>query len=95
LALNVLLVSSGLKKFNAFFEKQSFSPVTFYFNTSQLGPGAPRQKFNEVESLIWTFYVTQSFSPVICKGFGVWGTLESGGRVGWVILVLRTFPELI
>jgi len=35
------------------------------------------------------------FSPVICIGFGVWGTLGSGGLVGRVILVLRTFPELV
>jgi len=32
---------------------------------------------------------------VICFGFGVWGTLGSGGWVGWVILVLRPFPELV
>jgi len=28
-------------------------------------------------------------------GFGVRGTLGSGGWVGEVILVLRTFPELV
>jgi len=31
---------------------------------------------------------------VICLGFGVWGTPGSGGQVGKVILVLKTFPEL-
>jgi len=28
-------------------------------------------------------------------GLGVWGTLGSGGQVGGVMLVLRTFPELM
>jgi len=32
---------------------------------------------------------------VIYKGFGDWGTPGSGGWVGVVILVLRTFPELV
>jgi len=35
------------------------------------------------------------FSPVICLGFGVLGTQGSGGRVGMVIVVKRTFPELV
>jgi len=29
------------------------------------------------------------------KGFRVWGTPGSRGQVGGVILVLRTFPELV
>jgi len=29
------------------------------------------------------------------KGFRVWGTLGSRGRVGGVMLVLKTFTELI
>jgi len=45
--------------------------------TSQLGPGAAREKFDELTS------------------FGVWGTLGSGGRVGAVMLVLRTIPGLV
>jgi len=32
---------------------------------SQLGSGAAREKINEIKSLIWTFFLTQSFSPVI------------------------------
>jgi len=32
---------------------------------------------------------------VICLDFGVWGTPVSGGRVGVVIVGLRTFPELV
>jgi len=28
-------------------------------------------------------------------GFGVWGTPESRGGVGGVMLVLRTFPEVV
>jgi len=34
------------------------------------------------------------FSPATRVDFGVWGTLGSRGQVGWVMLVLRTFPEL-
>jgi len=45
--------------------------------TSQPGPGAAREKFDELMS------------------FGVWGTLWSGGRVGGVMLVLRTIPGLV
>jgi len=32
---------------------------------------------------------------VVCLGFGVWGTLGSGGWVVRVMLALRTFPELV
>jgi len=35
------------------------------------------------------------FSPMTHLGFGVWGNPESRGRVGEVMLVLRTFPELV
>jgi len=31
----------------------------------------------------------------LLSSFGVWGTLGSGGRVGAVMLVLRTFPGLV
>jgi len=49
----------------------------FYKYTSKPGPSAAREKFDELTSPIWTFFAKQSF----------------GGRVGRVILVLRTFPE--
>jgi len=48
-----------------------------------------------IKSPTWTFYVTQSFSPVICLGFELWGTLGSRGSVGGVILAFRTFSELV
>jgi len=48
-----------------------------------------------IEALIWTFFLTQSFSPVICLGFGVWVTPGAGGWVSRVILVLKTFLELV
>jgi len=35
------------------------------------------------------------FSPVIHLCFGVWGTPGFVGRVEWVMLVLRTFTELV
>jgi len=53
---------------------------------SQPGPGASQEKFNP-------FFVKQSFSPLICLCFRVWGTLGSGDRFDRVKLVLRTFPE--
>jgi len=56
--------------------------------TSQPGPGAALEKFNP-------FSVKQNFSTLICLGFGVWGTLVSRGWAREVILVLRTFPELV
>jgi len=31
------------------------------YKTSQPGPGAARDKFDELTSPIWTFYVTQRF----------------------------------
>jgi len=43
------------------------------------------------------FYIVTNkvFSPVTHLDFGVWGTLGSRGWVGGVMLVLRTFPELV
>jgi len=35
------------------------------------------------------------FSPVTHLCFGVWDTPGSGGQVGGVMLVFRTFPELV
>jgi len=35
------------------------------------------------------------FSPMTRLGFGVWGTPVSGGWVGGVMRVLRTFTELV
>jgi len=55
--------------------------------TSQLGPGAAQEIFDELTLPIWTFYVTQSFLSRDHLGFGVW--------VGGIMLVLRTFPELV
>jgi len=51
--------------------------LVILYKTSQPGPGAAREKFDELTS------------------FGVWGTLGSGGRVGGVMLVLRTIPGLV
>jgi len=55
---------------------------------SQQGPGAAQEKFEELT-------LHKVFSPVTHLGFRVWGTLGSRGRVGGVMLVLRTFPELV
>jgi len=41
------------------------------------------------------FTLHKVISPVNRLGFGVWVTLGSGVHVGWVRLVLRTFPALV
>jgi len=41
------------------------------------------------------FMLHKVISPVTHLGFGVWGTPGSRGSVGGVMLVLRTFPELV
>jgi len=41
------------------------------------------------------FLQSKVFSPVTPLDFGVWGISGSRGRVGRVMLVLRTFPELV
>jgi len=64
----------------------------FYIYTNQPSPGAAREKFDELTSPIWRFYITQNF--LFCDPFGVWSTPGSMGWVGGVMLVLRTFPEL-
>jgi len=61
--------------------------------TSQPGPGATREKFDELMSPIWAFYIIQSF--LSHDPFGFWSLGYPGGRVGGIMLVLRTFPELV
>jgi len=61
--------------------------------TSQPGPCAAQEKFDELTPPIWIFYVAQSF--LFHLDFGVWGIPGSRGWVGRVMLVLRTFPELV
>jgi len=48
--------------------------------TTQPEPGTDREKFNEIKLPIWTFFVKQSFSPMISLGVGVWGTPGSGSQ---------------
>jgi len=64
-----------------------------YF-TSQLGSGAD-EIINEIKSPIWTFYGTQSFFSQDMLGLGAWGTPGLGGPVGKVIMLKRTFSELV
>jgi len=47
---------------NRTFYKQRIicKPSNFYWCTSQLGPGTAQEKFNELRSTIWTFFVKQS-----------------------------------
>jgi len=59
-----------------------------YGITIQLWPGIARKKFN-------TFFVMQSFFPVICLGFGAWGTPWLGFWVGGVIPMFKNLPELV
>jgi len=53
---------------------------TYIKNYSQPGPGAAKEKFNEVKSTNWTFYVTQSF--LSRDPFGFW-SLGSPGVQGY------------
>jgi len=60
----------------------------FYIYNGQPGPGAAREKFDELT-------LHKVFFPVTRLGFGVWGDPGSWGWAGGVMLVLRTFPELV
>jgi len=56
----------------------------------------PNDYFAKYDLLANAFFEYQSFFlQWICLGFGVWDTQGSGGQVGRVKLVLRTFPELV
>jgi len=83
--------------FNIFQQESKFSFNSWLMNsfiyqdTSQPGPGSTRKKFNELTSTIWTFYITQSF--LSCDPFEFWSLGYPG--VGGVIVVLKTFPELV
>jgi len=65
---------------------------SFIFITSQPGPDATRESLHHPSGY---FTLHNVFSPETHLGFGVWGTPGSRGQVGWVMLVLRTFPELV
>jgi len=41
--------------------KKNKAACHLYGKISQPGPGASQEKFDELTSPIWTFYVTQSF----------------------------------
>jgi len=78
-----------------------FAVVTFKIivlsYTSQPGPGTAREKFDEIKSPFWTFFVKQSFFSRDLLRFlslGYPKVRGSGSRVGRVILVLRTYLEL-
>jgi len=57
-------------------QTKTFSKI---LKTSQPGPGAAREKFGELTSPTWTFYVTQGFLSRDLLGFwslgypGAWG----------------------
>jgi len=61
---------------------------------SQPGPGAAREKFDELMSPIWTFYVTQSF--ISCDPFGFWSLGSPGVKgLGWQgHACVKNLPEL-
>jgi len=86
---NFVLPSIILLAFGCFRSTHSAPVGNYLFFTSQPGSGTARKKFNA------SFVKQRFFSPVMCLCFGVWGSPESGDRIGGVILVLRTFPELV
>jgi len=62
------------------------------FDTSQPGPGAALEKFNEIQSAICIFFVKHIFFSCDLPRFCSPGP---EGQVGRVIVVKRTFFELV
>jgi len=71
---------------SSYFINKIFIFILYY--TNQPGPGAAWEKFDELT-------LHKVFFPMTRLGFGVWGTPGSWDWVGGVMLVLRTFPELV
>jgi len=71
--------------------KQSF----FIWILANRAPALPGKSLMSLRHPSGHFTLHKVFSPVTHLDFGVWGTLKSRGRVGGVMLVLRTFPELV
>jgi len=69
--------------------------MIFSLTTSQPGPGTARKKLMSLRHPSGHFTLHKVFSPLAHLGFRVWGTQGSRGWVGRVMLVLRTFPELV
>jgi len=70
---------------------------SFLILASQPGPGAAREKLNEIKSPNFTFFVKQSFFSGNLFRFWKLGYLRVRGLawVGGLIDVKRTFPELV
>jgi len=69
--------------------------IIFLFKTSQQGPGADGKNLMNLRHPSGHFRLHKVFFPVTHLGFGVWGTPGSRGWIGGVMLVLRTFHELL
>jgi len=84
---------SGVKRGHRYVyrDKQSL----LYIENSQPGPVLPGKNLMSLCHSSGHFMLHKVFSPVIRLGFRVLGTLGSKGWVGRVMLVLRTFPELV
>jgi len=75
-------------------EEHRYKQSLLYIKTRQPGPAGAWEKFDELMSPIWTFFVKQSFFSSDLFRFWSLEYPGSGGRFGRVILVLKTFPEL-
>jgi len=65
------------------------------FKLANQASALPGKNFMSLRHPFGHFTLHKVFSPVIRLGFGVWGTLGSRVRVGGIMLLLRTFPELV
>jgi len=78
----------GLKHILNYIPKLSL----FYEHTSQPGPGAAQEKFDEFSHPSGHFTLHKVFSPVTRLCFRVWGTPGSMGWVGGVMLMFKNLP---
>jgi len=66
--------------------------IFFLLSTSQPGPGAAREKFEELISPIWIFYVTQSFLSRNPLGFWSLGYPGVQGSSCWGHACVNNLP---
>jgi len=72
-----------------------FKPLDFIIKLANWALALPGKNLTSLCDPSGHFTLHKVSSPMTHLGFGVWGTLGSSGQVGGVILVLRTFPELV
>jgi len=81
------------QKFTLLFFKHD--NLDIIFSLANRAPALPGKNLMSLRHPSGHFTFHKVFSLVTHLGSGVWGTLGSRGWVGGVMLVLRTFPELV